>query len=98
MSYSSIVNFFKNGLYTKLIANQVDEFGNLKLNEESQENTFQQDLYRRRNSGIYHKMTKKKRRSVSGMRNQKQQKIAAIVCVIIVIAMVLTTIVPAVMM
>ena len=52
--------FFKNGLYTKLIANQVDEFGNLKLNEESQENTFQLDLCRRRNSGIYHKLTKSK--------------------------------------
>ena len=52
--------FFKNGLYTKLIKNQVDEFGNLKYNEESQENTFQQDLDRRRTMLVYKTMTKSK--------------------------------------
>ncbi len=52
--------FFKNGLYTKLIKNQVDEFGNLKYNEESQENTFQQDLDRRRTMVVYKTMTKSK--------------------------------------
>ena len=52
--------FFKNGFYTKLIKNQVDEFGNLKYNEESQENTFQQDLDRRRTMLVYKTMTKSK--------------------------------------
>ena len=50
--------FNKNGLYTKLIKNQVDEEGNIKVNEESLENSFTQEIMRRRTQVIYSKGTK----------------------------------------
>ena len=50
--------FNKNGLYTKLIKNQVDEEGNLKLNEETLENSFTKELRKRRTKEIYSKGTK----------------------------------------
>ena len=53
--------FNKNGLYTKLIKNQVDENGNLKINDETQENSFKVELTRRRTQVIYSK----------GMKNPK---------------------------
>ena len=53
--------FFKNGLYTKLIKNQVDEKGNINVTEESQENTFERNLVRRRSQVIYYKTFEKKK-------------------------------------
>ena len=53
--------FFKNGLYTKLIKNQVDEKGDINVTEESHENTFERDLFRRRTMVIYNKTFKKKK-------------------------------------
>ena len=53
--------FAKNGLYTKLIKNQVDENGDLKVNEETLENSFTQELKRRRTQVIYSKGMKKKK-------------------------------------
>ena len=50
--------FNKNGLYKKLIKNQVDEEGNLKVNEETLENSFTQELRRKRTQVIYYKGTK----------------------------------------
>ena len=50
--------FNKNGLYTKLIKNQVDEEGNLKVNEETLENSFTKELRKRRTKEIYSKGTK----------------------------------------
>ena len=50
--------FNKNGLYKKLIKNQVDEEGNLKVNEETLENSFSQELRRKRTQVIYYKGTK----------------------------------------
>jgi ABC-type multidrug transport system fused ATPase/permease subunit len=50
--------FAKNGLYTKLIRNQVDENGNLKVNEETQENSFKSQLIRKRTQVIYSKKNK----------------------------------------
>ena len=47
--------FFKNGLYTNLIKNQVDENGNLKVLEEMEENIFERELFRRRTMVIYKK-------------------------------------------
>ena len=35
--------FERNGLYTKLIKNQVDENGNLKLNQENPKNSFNEE-------------------------------------------------------
>ena len=52
--------FVKNGLYTKLIKNQVDEDGNLNINEETQENSFNEELTRRRTLVIYSKGLKRK--------------------------------------
>ena len=53
--------FFKNGLYTKLIKNQVDEKGNINVTEESHENTFERDLVRKRTQVIYYKTFEKKK-------------------------------------
>ena len=50
--------FNKNGLYKKLIKNQVDEEGNLKVNEETLENSFTQELRRKRTQVIYYKGNK----------------------------------------
>ena len=48
--------FYKNGLYKKLIINQVDEDGNLIISEEElQENTFEENLKRRRTMVVYSK-------------------------------------------
>ena len=52
--------FNQNGLYKKLIINQVDENGNLKVNEETQENSFTEELMRRRTFVIYSKGLKTK--------------------------------------
>ena len=49
--------FFKNGLYTKLIQNQVDENGNLKINEEK--NFENEPGQRRRSNIIYQSISKK---------------------------------------
>ena len=51
--------FAKNGLYTKLIKNQVDEEGNLKVNEETLVNSFTKELGRRRSHVIYSKGLKR---------------------------------------
>ena len=48
--------FNQNGLYKKLIINQVDEDGNLIISEEElQENTFEENLKRRRTMVVYSK-------------------------------------------
>ena len=48
--------FNQNGLYRKLIINQVDENGNLIIREEElQENTFEENLKRRRTMVVYSK-------------------------------------------
>ena len=58
--------FAKNGLYTKLIKNQVDENGNLKVNEETLENSFTQELMRRRTQVIYSKGIKRRQEERGG--------------------------------
>ena len=51
--------FAKNGLYTKLIKNQVNQDGSLRANEETTENSFSEILERRRSEIIYSKGFKK---------------------------------------
>ena len=53
--------FYKNGLYKKLIQNQLHENGELFLKEEdTQENTFEKDLKKKRDLIIYDKTNKNK--------------------------------------
>ena len=47
--------FAKNGLYAKLIKNQVEQDGSLRVNEEMMENSFSEVLQRRRSEVIYSK-------------------------------------------
>ena len=65
--------FFKNGLYTKLIQNQVDENGNLKINEEK---TLETDLNQRRGSNTIYKSIKEK---LIGRQNFSVRKIFQII-------------------